>query len=188
MNYSDIVSDLERKVATGQANYLERQMAASIGIEPVHTSYKDRGTTYRAFKAVNVDTGKLTRLVDLLKNLGVDLTGFIGSATPEKQMEGLINAIGDWLEKARPATSMGNSKGTGGAGANPPKNPAAQKAQAQPWYSNITNTWPPRQQAGSQITTTPPPPADQGQDKAWQKTLEQLASRPPWATRPGPGK
>lgn len=153
--YFEIAEELEQKVAAGTADYSEKQMAARLGIPVPQMAYKDRGNTYRSFKAANVDTGKLTKLVGALKDLGVSVDGFAGGSSPEKQMDTLVSGITSWLEKSQPApapaTSMGNSKSSGGAGAsskvpsyggpkagpNPPKNQAAQKeAQA---YSDIAS-------------------------------------------------
>jgi hypothetical protein len=118
--YFEVAEELERKVAAGTATYQEKQMAERLGV-PVSsrmaykdngTTYKERGTTGRSFKAADVDTDKLGRLLAALKGMGIDIKGFINSPTPEKQMDGLVQSISDWLLQP----GAGPWPGTGGTG------------------------------------------------------------------------
>lgn len=176
IRYFETVEELERKVAAGTATYTEKQMAERLGVPVPQMAYKDRGSTYRSFKAEDVDTGKLTRLIGSLKGMGIDLTGFVNADTPEQQMDGLVQAISDWLQPGQGAAQ--GQPVTGGAGASDrfagAKDGAGASATIRPSGGPKAMAAPPRNQAAQKEVS----------DQAWNESLKQLSSVPPYFNQP----
>jgi hypothetical protein len=170
-SYAAAVDELQNALDTGQANYVQRQVAYAIGLEP---RYSNKAFTHYSQKDMpGLDQAKLNKLAVL----GVDLATF-NKAAPADKATRLNEAINSWLGSDRAKAQPAKSNGIGGAGASSRFDGAKDGAGAS---SSIRPSGGPKAGPNPKHNVAAQKEAS---DKAWNETISQLGGPPPWA-RPG---
>lgn len=170
-SYADAVQELQTALDTGTIDYIGRQVAFAIGLEPRYASKEF--THYSQKDMPGLDQQKLNKLAVM----GVDLTAF-NKAAPADKVDRLNEAITSWLGSDRAKAQPAKSNGIGGAGASSRFDGAKDGAGAS---SSIRPSGGPKAGPNPKHNVAAQKEAS---DQAWNETISQLGGPPPWA-RPG---